>query len=219
MSLDTLKTKVGELIEMAKRGGGEDDFIGVKYSNYATDATFYFPKTADASSLDKVLDLKGYQYLQPRDNALNYMFANRNANYGYFNLLEEAYLPSKVDTARYTFDYCVNLTTIHGDLSNIYATEYTFRKCVKLDANALLRRMTRLTYLGAGTFQDCTQITELKFPFKISTILGNAFNGCTNVTDVFCPWGESEVANAPWGMKNAQIHYNTTYDENGNPIV
>ena len=41
----------------------------------------------------------------------------------------------------------------------------------------------------------------------------------TRATNIYVPWAEGEVANAPWGATNATIHYNTTYDENDNPIV
>lgn len=45
----------------------------------------------------------------------------------------------------------------------------------------------------------------------------SAPNGQT--VDIYVPWAEGEVANAPWGATKATIHYNTTYDENDNPIV
>lgn len=36
--------------------------------------------------------------------------------------------------------------------------------------------------------------------------------------DIYVPWSEGEVANAPWSATNATIHYNTVYDENWNVI-
>lgn len=54
---------------------------------------------------------------------------------------------------------------------------------------------------------------------SLPTIANNAFSGCTNLKDIYVSWAEGKVANAPWGATNATIHYNTTYDENHNPIV
>jgi len=41
-----------------------------------------------------------------------------------------------------------------------------------------------------------------------SEIYSGAFSGCTMLTDIYVPWGEGEVADAPWGATNATIHYN-----------
>lgn len=35
----------------------------------------------------------------------------------------------------------------------------------------------------------------------------NAFNKCTNLTDIYVPWAEGDVGGAPWGATNATIHY------------
>ena len=94
-----------DIIVTASGGGGEDDFIGVKYSNYDTAPNGYnLPKTADARSLDKILkDPKiGGTHIQAENSqCLNYMFANpsKNANGCYFHKLEEVYLPSRATSA------------------------------------------------------------------------------------------------------------------------
>jgi hypothetical protein len=51
------------------------------------------------------------------------------------------------------------------------------------------------------------------------TIGASTFQYCEGITDIYVPWSEGAVANAPWGATNATIHYNTIYDENNNPIV
>ena len=35
------------------------------------------------------------------------------------------------------------------------------------------------------------------------------FNNSTYISDIYVPWSEGEVADAPWGAVNATIHYNT----------
>jgi hypothetical protein len=64
-----------------------------------------------------------------------------------------------------------------------------------------------------------TSVTFRNALDNLPTIANNAFAQCYFLTDIYVPWAEGAVANAPWGAPNATIHYNTTYDENGNPIV
>lgn len=67
-----------------------------------------------------------------------------------------------------------------------------------------------------------TRLNVLKFTNPLDalpTIANNSFAQCRELSDIYVPWAEGEVANAPWGATKATIHYNTTYDENHNPIV
>ena len=75
--------------------------------------------------------------------------------------------------------------------------------------------------IGTQAFYGACQgiVGSLKFRGTPTTIAANAFEKGTNVTDVYVPWAEGELDGAPWGMTNATIHYNTVYDENGEPIV
>lgn len=182
---------------------GEDDFVGIKYSNYSNDY-LNIPKTADARSLDKQPNGVTSRMLQ--DTFKN---SNANANGGYFACLEEVYLPEIATAFINTFENCTRLTTIHGGLSNIIDIDAAFKKCFSLDINAIIARMTSLKTIGTNSFYGCTQATEITFPATVKSIHSGAFNGCTNVTDVYCPWAEGAVANAPWGMSNATIHYNS----------
>lgn len=50
-----------------------------------------------------------------------------------------------------------------------------------------------------------------------TSITGSCFSG-NNITDIYVPWSEGAVANAPWGANNATIHYDTVYDEDGNVV-
>ena len=65
-----------------------------------------------------------------------------------------------------------------------------------------------LISIGGNAFYACKGITYLTFRGTPSTIAANAFNQCTNLHDIYVPWSEGEVANAPWGATNATIHYN-----------
>ena len=62
--------------------------------------------------------------------------------------------------------------------------------------------------IGARAFKENTGLTTLTFEGKPQYgISATAFVDCSNLTDIYVPWGEGEVANAPWGS-NATIHYN-----------
>lgn len=58
-------------------------------------------------------------------------------------------------------------------------------------------------------FISCTGLTELTFEGTPTSIATNSFQGCTNLINIYVPWLEGEVANAPWGATNATIHYNS----------
>ena len=84
---------------------------------------------------------------------------------------------------------------------------YAFETCTGL---------TQVIYRGSGNeiynyaFYKCTGLTSVTFKGTPSNISSSAFNSCTNLTDIYVPWAEGAVANAPWGATNATIHYNTT---------
>lgn len=56
-------------------------------------------------------------------------------------------------------------------------------------------------------------------PETIGTDAFNDLKKTTGIKDIYVPWTEGAVANAPWGATNATIHYNTQYDADGNPII
>ncbi len=68
---------------------------------------------------------------------------------------------------------------------------------------------SKVEQIGNIAFQSCVGITELTFKGTPASISSNSFQGCTNLLNIYVPWAESEVANAPWGATNATIHYNS----------
>lgn len=65
----------------------------------------------------------------------------------------------------------------------------------------------------------------LKIIGSCATLSSNAFSGFganhrNGVPVIYVPWAEDDPmnVNAPWGSTKATIKYNTTYDENDNPI-
>lgn len=99
--------------------------------------------------------------------------------------------------------------------------------------------------IGSGCFANCNTSNEILIGQNIATIETNAFRNfatagsvqsmtvrilgtpnsiASNIFnsakqgDIYVPWTEGAVANAPWGATGATIHYNTVFDEDGNII-
>ncbi len=204
----TLNDGVQEL----KKGYGQgEEFIGIKYSDFTGERGK--PKVADASSLPPndymKADTGGYAYL--------FYSANTNANGGWNNALETIFIPRGQDSIGNWFMNCHKLKNIYGDFSEIkIIANNAFNNCRSLTE---IPYMPKLHSLLANAFYGCSGLTSFKFYTKASSIHTYAFTGCINLTDIYVPWAEGEVSGAPWGATNATIHYNTTYDENGNPII
>ena len=84
------------------------------------------------------------------------------------------------------------------------------------DGDGVLK-LKKVTHLGLDCFYQCEKLKKVYF-YKKATFSGTPFHNCFGITDIYVPWSEGEVANAPWGATRATIHYNTIYDEDDNVI-
>ena len=118
----------------------------------------------------------------------------------------------------YCFASCHRLNNVNG-IENITSIgDKCFDGCISLQS--IITFNNALITIGADAFRYCGTLEKIIFLGKPSGTLSQyAFSSCVNIKDIYVPWSESEVANSPWGAVNATIHYNTTYDENHNPIV
>lgn len=200
-----------EAVQALKDGYGSSevdpvDFVGVKYSEFDEDG---YPTIADARSLGKIT-------LNPAHVA-NGLLYNSAKNTGMNIRIKEVYLPNQITAFDYSFQHCSTLEKLHGDFDKVTNLGIVcFGGCASLKELPYFPNVTRV---ASSAFVNCTGLTLVKFYKKLTSCANNAFTGCTNLTDIYVPWAEGEVANAPWGATNATIHYNTTYDENHNPVV
>ena len=67
-----------------------------------------------------------------------------------------------------------------------------------------------VTTIGNSAFTGCTGITSLTFKGTPTSIPSWTFGDNANLKDIYVPWAEGAVANAPWGASSATIHYNST---------
>jgi hypothetical protein len=123
-----------------------------------------------------------------------------------------------------------DVTTINIPSSIHYIDQYAFANCkslvlsslpeglINIDTNAFqnctsitsLTFPTTLTIINANAFSRCTGLTTVTFLSTLTTINATAFANCSNITDIYVPWSEGTVADAPWGATNATIHYDYT---------
>lgn len=169
----------------------------------------------------------------------NSFFQNRNTTEGQFckmtNLDFNGNTPTKIgtrafyhcdklnfsmpdtvtDVLGYAFQYCYNFRV--GDFSKNLVTigESAFQGC---KSSAVVTLPSTLQIVGKQAFAQC-ELSTVVFLGKPLSVDNSAFQINSALLNIYVPWAEGEVANAPWGATNATIHYNTTYDENGNPIV
>lgn len=62
-------------------------------------------------------------------------------------------------------------------------------------------------HLGESCFYVCSGLETVTIKGKIRRFYSTAFAECENLKDIYVPWSEGEVSNAPWGAVNATIHY------------
>lgn len=80
-------------------------------------------------------------------------------------------------------------------------------------------KYTRATRIDIDQFYNVHSVQFIIINSTPNRIDKNAFRRSSALTDIYVPWSEGDVANAPWGATNATIHYNTVFDGNGDPVV
>lgn len=191
-----------------------EEFIGIKYSDY-DEGYPYMPHTADARSLDKHI-VETLPNTSGNIATDLFLCSLAGANYCINSSLETIFMPSKIKSLAYTFKNCTKLKTVIGDLPKIEILRQSFYECSSLIE---IPYMPNLQRIQAASFYNCTGLTSVNIYNTLIEFASNAFQNCSNLLDIYVPWSEGEVANAPWGATNATIHYNTLYDDNHQPIV
>ena len=113
-------------------------------------------------------------------------------------------------------NHCIDLRTLKEGLVSIGAN--AFMNCRQNGERTNIRIPSTVKTMDSQCFYRC-YLTSVRFLGTPDSIANNVFNSNGDLLDIYVPWAEGEVANAPFGATSATIHYNTTYDENGNPIV
>ena len=116
------------------------------------------------------------------------------------NQLTRVNTPNLKDVPLETFMNCSALTDI--SFANIETLgNNAFNGCASLSGELLL---PKIKTVGNSVFRGA-KFTAVKFGAK-PTMGSNVFQNCTLLTDIYVPWSEGEVSDAPWGATSATIH-------------
>lgn len=126
------------------------------------------------------------------------------AFYGASNLTELYFSETgEVTLSAYSFANCGFTKPI---VSNVYSVATNaFSGCA---ITQITIGVSTLTY---NAFSGCNELKVVRFTKSNMTIDAGTFNANKGIiTDIYVPWEEGAVANAPWGATGAEIHYNYT---------
>jgi hypothetical protein len=126
---------------------------------------------------------------------------------GAFNLQKIVLNTSVTEIKTNAFQSCYHLREINLDNVTTFGNN-CFMECGLCDKEIVFS--DNLINIGGQAFYR-THIKSITFQQPTGdfpTIANSAFSQCNNLTDIYCPWVEGAVANAPWGATKATIHYN-----------
>lgn len=135
-----------------------------------------------------------------------------------------------------------NLETVHMPEGLTKIGMYGFRHCAALKLSAFPDTLEEignyafesntsisaiefpkgLKKIGIKSFFNCTGLTKVTLTGNsIVSIHGSAFSGCTNLTEIYVPWSEGEVAGEfdedgnriNWGAENATVIHDWRSDQ------
>jgi hypothetical protein len=125
--------------------------------------------------------------------------------------------PLTTTIASYSFNSCYSLKEIN--LENVTS----FKNACFIEAFSLSQPIVfnaGVTNIDGQAFYR-TGLTSITFQTPTTgaypTIAKDAFGQCFLLKNIYVPWAEGAVANAPWGATNAKIWYGVAYVENGIP--
>ncbi len=169
----------------------------------------------------------------------HHAFSVNNSRYDTGKKLQHAYFPPNL-TYIESYAFFRNLKNIHSEIPD--TVTYIGMAAFQYGGNSgwkITKLPPYLTYIGEGSFLCYRQLLITEIPDSVDFIGKQAFNGLYDknslttitfkgtpttvetdvfinnnaLTDIYVPWSEGEVANAPWGATNATIHYNHTETE------
>ena len=127
------------------------------------------------------------------------------------------------------FSYCgaladVSITDLEAwfqiDFARENASPFYYAKNLYLNG-ALVESLEipgSVSVIQAGLFRSAKCLKRVAIPRSLAGVAANAFEKCTNITEVFYEGSESEWENLPISagndpLKNAQVYFNSTLDD------
>jgi len=129
-------------------------------------------------------------------------------------------LPAVASTGWGVFEHCTGLETVIIPKVTFLQSSM-FNGCT----NLVHVSIQKVSSIANNAFKGCSKLESISLPGATEVTKTNiqytSFQNCTSLADIYVPFSSTDqiASNAPWGATNATIHYNTTFDEDGNPIV
>ena len=118
-------------------------------------------------------------------------------------------MADKIEEGAFSRKNKITKVTIKGSGGSArYIAGHAFSYCTKLK-EVILENAPNIFGYGFGY---CTALEKVTFTANQNipaNLTASAFGSCTALTDIYVPWAEGEVANAPWGADKATVHYNS----------
>lgn len=122
-------------------------------------------------------------------------------------LLTELVIPSDViKISDRAFYKCGSITSVVVPDNVTTIGSNAFFKCPNLTSVDI---GIGVTQLNGNIFYECSNLATVTLGSNITSISSSEFSRCSKLTDIYVPWAEGAVANAPWGATKATIHYNS----------
>jgi len=131
--------------------------------------------------------------------------------------ITNAVFPNAVEIKNSAFYSCTSMVNISIPKVSTIGAE-AFYSCTSMVNISI----PKVSTIGAYAFKNCSALTKIYLPSCVSTTSITSrytFSKCTSLSDIYLPKSESNYSGAPWGAPNATIHYDTQFDENGEPIL
>ena len=106
--------------------------------------------------------------------------------------------------------YNRNITSVDMPDSIMSIGGWAFASCHSLKRAVVGKNVAEIY---AGAFSGCAQLEQVTFKGKPTMLQATVFQDDSVLADIYVPWSEGAVANAPWGASNATIHYNSEVNE------
>lgn len=108
---------------------------------------------------------------------------------------------SKLDNIKYdAFSGCSSLTSINIPEGVTSIGSYAFEDCTSL-ATVTFEEGSKLTTIGGnddwnGVFSDCSSLTSINIPEKVTNIGNHAFNNCRSLTSINIPENVTSIGHS-----------------------